>query len=247
MAAYDTFAAAAETHALKVVLEATPVSEKRAEKEVRLSVAARSNPSAAAVDVILRDGSTLRLRAPAQGDAGALVAFFERPLRAEPLPALPRSPHDRRRARRALPRAELARPRRPRRHAGRRPAAAKRSSRSASTQRLRDPAAAEVAFAVADELQGRGIGTRLLERLAALAAEQGIERFVAEVLPDNRAMLGVFEGRRLRGRRASWTAARSRSASRSRRPSTTARASTSATTSPSRRPSGRSSSPSPSP
>ena len=41
-----------------------------------MSVAARSNPSAAAVDVILRDGSTLRLRAPAQDDAGALVAFF---------------------------------------------------------------------------------------------------------------------------------------------------------------------------
>jgi len=31
---------------------------------------------AAAVDVILRDGSTLRLRAPAQDDAGALAAFF---------------------------------------------------------------------------------------------------------------------------------------------------------------------------
>jgi len=30
------------------------------------------------VDVILRDGSTLRLRAPAHTDAGALVAFFER-------------------------------------------------------------------------------------------------------------------------------------------------------------------------
>src|SRR5512132_4352225 len=57
--------------------------------------------------------------------------------------------------------------------------------------RLRDPAAAEAAFAVADELQGHGIGTRLLERLAALAAEQGIERFVAEVMPENRAMLGV--------------------------------------------------------
>src|SRR5437764_10906556 len=60
--------------------------------------------------------------------------------------------------------------------------------------RLRDESAAEAAFAVADELQGHGIGTRLLERLAALAAEQGIERFVAEVMPENRAMLGVFEG-----------------------------------------------------
>ena len=39
--------------------------------------------------------------------------------------------------------------------------------------RLRDPAVAEAAFAVADEHQGRGIGTRLLEQLAARAAEQG--------------------------------------------------------------------------
>ena len=38
---------------------------------------------------------------------------------------------------------------------------------------LRDAKSAEVAFAVADELQGRGIGTRLLERLAVLAAAQG--------------------------------------------------------------------------
>ena len=59
--------------------------------------------------------------------------------------------------------------------------------------RLRDPKAAEVAFAVADEYQRRGIGTRLLEQLAALAGGLGIERFVAEVLPDNRQMLGVFE------------------------------------------------------
>ena len=58
--------------------------------------------------------------------------------------------------------------------------------------RLRDPKLAEAAFAVADEHQGRGIGTRLLEQLAERAAEVGIERFVAYVLPDNRAMLGVF-------------------------------------------------------
>src|SRR5947208_7101689 len=59
--------------------------------------------------------------------------------------------------------------------------------------RLRDESSAEVAFAVADELQGRGIGTRLLEQLASRAAAAGIERFVAEVLPDNAAMLGVFQ------------------------------------------------------
>jgi acetyl coenzyme A synthetase (ADP forming)-like protein len=59
--------------------------------------------------------------------------------------------------------------------------------------RLRDTRAAEVAFTVADVHQGRGIGPRLLERLAERAAEAGIERFVAEVLAENRPMLKVFE------------------------------------------------------
>ena len=63
----------------------------------------------------------------------------------------------------------------------------------AAFMRLRETGAAEVAFTVADEHQGRGIGPRLLERLAERAAEAGIERFVAEVLADNRPMLKVFE------------------------------------------------------
>src|SRR5206468_12703653 len=58
--------------------------------------------------------------------------------------------------------------------------------------RLRDARTAEVAFAVADDLQGRGIATRLLERLAALATEVGIEEFLAEVMLDNTPMLRVF-------------------------------------------------------
>jgi acetyl coenzyme A synthetase (ADP forming)-like protein len=52
---------------------------------------------------------------------------------------------------------------------------------------------AEVAFVVADEHQGRGIGTVLLEHLASAAREQGINRFVAETLPHNRQMLEVFQ------------------------------------------------------
>ena len=59
--------------------------------------------------------------------------------------------------------------------------------------RLRDPTVAEAAFAVADAYQRRGIGTRLVEQLAQRAAAAGIERFLAEVLADNRDMLGVFE------------------------------------------------------
>jgi acetyl coenzyme A synthetase (ADP forming)-like protein len=58
--------------------------------------------------------------------------------------------------------------------------------------RLRDPVVAEVAFAVADELQGKGVGTRLLEQLAEIAADMGIESFLAEVLSSNSAMLHVL-------------------------------------------------------
>jgi acetate---CoA ligase (ADP-forming) len=58
--------------------------------------------------------------------------------------------------------------------------------------RLRDPHRAEVAFAVADVLQRRGVGTRLLERLAVHAERVGIEEFIAQVLPQNGPMLKVF-------------------------------------------------------
>ena len=51
---------------------------------------------------------------------------------------------------------------------------------------------AEVAFVVADEHQGRGIGTALLEHLAAAARENGVTRFVADTLPQNVQMLAVF-------------------------------------------------------
>jgi GNAT superfamily N-acetyltransferase len=58
--------------------------------------------------------------------------------------------------------------------------------------RLEDPTRAEVAVEVADRLHGQGLGTILVESLAAVAELRGVERFVAEVLPENRAMLDVF-------------------------------------------------------
>ncbi|MFI2563629.1 GNAT family N-acetyltransferase [Paenarthrobacter sp. NPDC018779] len=58
--------------------------------------------------------------------------------------------------------------------------------------RLDDPAEAEVAFNISDSHQGRGIGSILLEHLAVAARENGIRRFTAEVLPENRKMLMVF-------------------------------------------------------
>ncbi len=60
--------------------------------------------------------------------------------------------------------------------------------------RLRGQAAAEVAFVIADQLQCRGLGPRLLAQLAARAGAGGIERFVAEVMAGNRPMLDVFTG-----------------------------------------------------
>ena len=51
---------------------------------------------------------------------------------------------------------------------------------------------AEVAFLVEDAHQGRGLGSVLLEHLAAAAAERGIRRFDADVLGENQSMIGVF-------------------------------------------------------
>ncbi|HTJ45181.1 MAG TPA: GNAT family N-acetyltransferase [Kofleriaceae bacterium] len=57
---------------------------------------------------------------------------------------------------------------------------------------LASGARAEVAFAIADLHQGRGIGTVLLEHLAQIARARGIEELEADVLADNRAMRDVF-------------------------------------------------------
>jgi acetyl coenzyme A synthetase (ADP forming)-like protein len=51
---------------------------------------------------------------------------------------------------------------------------------------------AEVAFFVDDAFQRKGLGTLLLERLAAHARANGVVQFVADVLPDNHQMLEVF-------------------------------------------------------
>jgi len=50
---------------------------------------------------------------------------------------------------------------------------------------------AEIALTVEDAWQHRGVGYRLACRLAALATDRGYEMFVATMLPDNRAALGL--------------------------------------------------------
>ncbi len=139
-----------------------------------------------ATDVILRDGSTLRLRPPVAEDADSLLEFFSGlsehslylrfhgfrtvgPTIVEPV--LEPDWQERGSLLGSLDGRVVA---------------------LANWVRLRDPRVAEVAFAVGDGHQRRGIGTRLLEQLAARAAEAGIEEFVAEVLHENAAMLGVF-------------------------------------------------------
>ena len=143
------------------------------------------------VDVILRDGSTLRLRPPARTDAEALLRFFR--------DLSDRSLYLRFHGHPSLD-AHLVEP-------VLEPDWTDRGSllgavaedgeeqivAVANYVRLRDPVAAEVAFAVADTYQGRGVGTRLLEQLAARAAQHGIERFIAEVLAANTPMMRVFE------------------------------------------------------
>jgi len=50
---------------------------------------------------------------------------------------------------------------------------------------------AEVAVAVADDWQGKGVGGRLLRRLRDIAGETGVRHFEATVLPHNQRMLAL--------------------------------------------------------
>jgi acetate---CoA ligase (ADP-forming) len=138
------------------------------------------------VDVVLRDGSTMRFRPPKRADAAELLGFFRSLsdrsifLRFHGHPAV-----DERLVEPTLDpdwieRAALVGTK------------DDRIVALANYIRLRDLGTAEVAFAVADELQGRGIATRLLEQLAAIAVAVGIKEFVAVVMSDNAAMLRVF-------------------------------------------------------
>lgn len=143
------------------------------------------------IDVILRDGATLRLRAPRAADVDALVAFFDglsvrtRFLRfhghANAGARFARTLVDPDWSEKGCLVGVVGEP-------GEESVIA-----IANYVRLRDRHTAEAAFAVADEMQRRGIGTRLLEQLAARASEHGIDEFVADVLPENATMLGVFE------------------------------------------------------
>jgi RimJ/RimL family protein N-acetyltransferase len=55
------------------------------------------------------------------------------------------------------------------------------------------PGKAEIAFVIIDQYQGQGIGSILLQHLAAIARATGLREFIAEVLPENKPMLRLFE------------------------------------------------------
>ena len=143
-------------------------------------------PESLVRDVLLRDGSTLRLQAPTPADFGDIKAFYgglsseSRYMRFHGFGRTDTV------ARTDAEATGVDRFALMGRHDGRVVAVA-------SYDGLREPGVAEAAFAVADHEQRRGIGTRMLEQLAEIAAERGIHRFDAEVAAGNQLMLDVFE------------------------------------------------------
>jgi acetyl coenzyme A synthetase (ADP forming)-like protein len=144
-------------------------------------------PSHLEADVVLRNGRTLRLRPVREEDRERLMAFYAR--------LSPQSLHSR-----------FFDAVSPERAAQYSPSAVDYDREFGVVGEMngniiavahyfasrRAPRNAEVAFAIADEAQGCGIGTHLLHRLALAARENGIERFTAETLPANQPMLDVF-------------------------------------------------------
>ena len=138
-------------------------------------------------DIVLRDGSTVALRAATAADVPALCAFLDalspdsRYFRFFSLTApdaksvgrlLPRTPDEGLALVGEVGNGLVA---------------------FAGYYRNRiDRERAEIAFAVADRFQGRGIGTRLLERLADGARSAGIRVFDASVLAANHKMMECF-------------------------------------------------------
>ncbi len=138
------------------------------------------------VDIILRDGSTLHVRPVCTQDAQAIRAFLEAVSRDSisfrffGIPDLDWVTNwavDVDYADRYALVAETGSPARIVAHAA--------YIRSA-------PERAEVAFLVADELQGHGIATTLLAHLATAAEQNGITTFTAEVMGANHRMLETF-------------------------------------------------------
>ncbi|MCB1266786.1 MAG: GNAT family N-acetyltransferase [Microthrixaceae bacterium] len=147
----------------------------------------RAVPDSWEADVVLRDGHTVRMRSIRPDDAGLITRFHERQspesiyfrffsprprLSERELEHFTRVDHRDRVAFVALLDDELV--------------------GVARYERYEGTDTAEVAFFVDDRHHGRGLATVMLEYLAAAARENGITRFRATTLPNNRKMLKVF-------------------------------------------------------
>jgi acetate---CoA ligase (ADP-forming) len=140
--------------------------------------------------LILRDGSTATVRVATVEDAPAVADFFHR-----------LSPESRRHRffSFAEPSAEFVRslcdssnPKSKLTLVVTRTSAGHDAIVAAGSYMARDDRSAEVAMAVDDPLQGKGIGAHLLERLALLAARAGFTAFWAITELENRGMIDVF-------------------------------------------------------
>jgi GNAT superfamily N-acetyltransferase len=158
----------------------------------------RGDPAAAApasrapepgpdTDVVLSDGSVLRIRMISPDDADALRAFHAR-LSHESIVLRFFGPHPR------LSEAEVQRFT----HVDgidRLALVAEQNQDLVAVARYDRPSGsdeAEVAFVVDDAFQGRGLGTILLRHLAAAARPRGIRWLAADTLSENYPMLNVF-------------------------------------------------------
>jgi acetyltransferase len=59
--------------------------------------------------------------------------------------------------------------------------------------KLRGGKEAEFAILISDDYQHQGLGTELLSRLVAIGRREGVKRIIADILPDNAAMIRVSE------------------------------------------------------
>ena len=136
-------------------------------------------------DVVLADGATVHMRAMQPDDAPRIQRMYER-LSADSLYYRFFSPVPRTTAT-ALEMTSLG-------ELGHEAIVALLGDEIVAAARydLVSPGVAEIAFVVADEHQGRGVGTLLLEHLAVVARSDGIRTFEADTLPDNSKMLGLF-------------------------------------------------------
>ena len=138
-------------------------------------------------DIVLRDGSTLALRYAREADVPALAAFFDAlSLDSRYYRFFSATAVNTARVRQLVPRTP---------DEGAALVGEVGNHLIAFAGYYRTPGVrdrAEVAFSIADRFQGRGVGTRLLERLADLARAEGIRTFEAFVMEANRQMMAVF-------------------------------------------------------